>query len=113
MPHAGQVSMMMRYTGSAHLGQDLCWCVISIGENAITVNNFRAGSLRYSKQFTEPGQVAQLKGKLRTFYARTKTNGRVLFERQSPCSARLWFYYPSRKWDRGFLRVAWLGLGSL
>jgi len=93
----GLVAMKQKYLGHAHPGQDLCWCEINIGVNAVVVTRFRAGVFVHQK-FYEGSAADVLKSKLRLFYRRTKVESRWQFLPHSPGYFRMFIYYPSVRW---------------
>jgi len=106
---SGNVDLKKRYLGAPYLGQDLCYCIISVGINAVTVTNIRAGYVRYSRFIDDIGEVDLLKAKLRAFLGRMQTAGRWKVHRQSPGVANIVIYYPSRAWASPYRRVHLIG----
>jgi hypothetical protein len=111
---SGNVDLKKRYLGAPYLGQDLCYCIISVGANAVSVTNVRAGTVRYTRFIEDPDDVELLKTKLRAFLSRMHTAGRWKVHRQSPGVANIVIYYPSRAWASPYRRVHLIGdMGSV
>jgi hypothetical protein len=106
---SGNVDLKKRYLGAPYLGQDLCYCTISVGVNAVAVTNVRAGHVRYSRFIDDEAEVNLLKTKLRAFLTRAQTIGRWKVHRQSPGVANIVIYYPSRAWASPYRRIHLIG----
>jgi len=113
MRPTGAVALKMKYLGGVYPGQDLCWCKIEIGENAIQITRFRAGTVVGSKFIDFPAvAVSQLKQKLRVFVMR-KAPGQRWQVRRARGVAIMYIYYPSASWAGGRGVVRWMVEGSL
>jgi hypothetical protein len=103
------VELKVKYLGSPHPGQDLCWYVISItsGDDQVVMTQYRAGQVYRVFIENTPRGVFLLKKKLRAFISRIGLNGAVRVNKARG-GAYLTYYFPSRRWMRSEGSVSWM-----
>lgn len=92
----GLVAMKQKYLGHAYPGQDLNWCRIDIGTNAVAVYVWKGGVERCTRFVTDEPSLSILKAKLRSFVrGKLGASGWSVEPGIHPKSARLFIWYPS------------------
>jgi len=108
----GIVARKKYLLGDVYPGQDLCWCKISIGANAIAVTRFDGTRVRQTRFVDDESEVLVLKAKLRVFARRMLPGGRWFLDKSSrESTAHLIVYYPSMSWYTPMRPVQRLNLG--
>lgn len=112
MPH-GLVARKKYFLGDVYPGQDLCWCKIAIGVNAIAVTRYDGRRAVMTRFVDEESELLALKTKLRIFARRVRPGGKWFLDKPSrEGTAYLIIYYPSVSWFTPGRPVVRLNLGS-
>jgi hypothetical protein len=107
----GTTALKIRYLGGSFVGQELCWCRISIAVNAVHITRYFGWRQVYEYFEQDPGRLFLLKEKLRAYVRRKAApkRWRVIPTRYG---AEMVIYYPSVSWLRNTGTVEWMNDGS-
>jgi hypothetical protein len=108
---SGLAALKQKYLGSTFPGQDLCYCKISIGENAVHIARIKAGVLVGERWIDDTDQLFSLKEKLRAYVRRQAAPKRWIVHRTRH-GAEMVVYYPSVSWFGRTGSVRWFSDGS-
>jgi hypothetical protein len=103
----GHTALKMRYLGDGYLGQDLCYAIIDICLNSVTITRRRHGQPTRYKFVEDPAEVSALKDKFRAFFYRAG-GVRGWKEQRLPGTVRFVIYYPSLSWGQRTGIVHWM-----
>jgi hypothetical protein len=94
-----KTDLKVKYLGDSFIGQELCWCRITIGANAVSVERCDGTRLRTVRWIEQLNEVLAIKAKLRAYLPRMRSLGRWGMHRTTQGTVYLTIYYPSRSWD--------------
>jgi hypothetical protein len=98
MSEYGSINLKKRYLGGEYVGQELCYCKIEIGINAVAVSVMKNGRSEMKRFFEDPDKVSTLKTKLREYLLKMQGRQRWSWSKVGQGTVYMMIYYPSVTW---------------